>query len=462
MNRSVTIVGAGVAGLSCACALLDAAEKAGDTLELTVLEASAWPGGHVRTHDVDGFAIEQGPNGFLAREPDVLDRIERLGLTPRLVEASREARRRFILREGRLRQVPDGPRTLLTSGALSWRGALRLLGEPWAAGPPADEETVYQFAARRIGHEAAEILVDTAVSGISAGDSHELSVAAQFPMMVDMEREHGGLVRAMLARRSRGAGSSRLVSFDRGLGVLARAMAERLGTRLRTSTRVVSVAPDATGWRVTTIDGATQRSDHLVLATAARVSAALVRGFAADLSAALASIPYSGLAVVALGVRAVDLSRPLDGYGYLVPRREDLATLGVLWESSIFPNRAPDGHALLRVFLGGARRPEVAAWDEATLVETARRELDAVLGLRGPVVVSRVFRWPEAIAQYTVGHRSRRDAIAGGLARHPGLQVCGTSYDGVSFNHAVASGHRTAHAIAVAARSPEPAVASQV
>lgn len=447
MTPKVVVVGAGVAGLSCACALLDDAEAHGLPVDVAVLDAGATAGGHACTDEVDGFVIERGPNGFLSREPQTLERVEALGLTPRLVEARHRARRRFILRDGRLRQVPDGPRTLLSSRALSWRGTLRLLAEPWASGPPAHEETVYEFARRRIGAEAADVLVDTAVSGISAGDSRRLSVAAQFPMMVDMEREHGGLVRAMFARRSRGGGPSRLLSFDRGLGVFTRAMADRLSSRLETGCTVSAITPGQDGWTVHLTDGTRRRVDHVVLATAARAAAPLVHAVDAPLAAVLAGIPYSGLAVVALGVRTSDLTRRLDGYGYLVPRSEAMVSLGVLWESSIFPGRAPEGHALLRVFLGGARRPDVAAWDASTLVETACREVAPVLGLRAEPGVSRVFRWPEAIAQYTLGHLQRRAEITARLGRHPGLHLCGTSYDGVSFNHAVASGHRAARVV---------------
>lgn len=461
MTPTVAIIGAGVSGLSCACALLDDADARHEPLDVLVLEGAPAAGGHARSHDVGGFMVEQGPNGFLSREADTLARVERLGLTPRLVEANPAATRRFILRDGRLRKVPDGPRTLLTSGALSWRGTLRLLAEPWAAGPPPGEETVYEFARRRIGEEAANVLVDTAVSGISAGDSRQLSVSAQFPMMVEMEREHGGLVRAMLARRSRGRGPSRLLSFDRGLGVFTDAMATRLGPRLQTGRAVLRVRPASHGWMIDVAGAPPRHADHLVLATAARAAAPIVGTFDAELGTALEAIPASGLAVVAFGIRAADVTRPLDGYGYLVPRSEHLATLGVLWESSIFPNRAPDGHVLLRVFLGGARRPEVASWEESAIVATARRELSAVIGITGEPALTRTFRWPAAIAQYTLGHHDRRAAIATHAARHPGLHVCGTSYDGVSFNHAIASGHRVARSVADALHAvPAMAVAS--
>ena len=444
----VVVVGGGMTGLSLACALQDEAHRRQAPLSLTVLEAGPQAGGHARTVQADGFVIEAGPNGFLSREPETLALVDTLGLRDRLVEANAASRRRYIVRDGRLCLVPDSPTAFLTSSALSWRGKLRLLGEPWASGPPPREETVHEFATRRIGREAADMLVDAAVAGISAGDSHRLSVSAQFPMMTDMEREHGGLFRAMFARRKRGQGPSRLMGFDRGMSVLSGAAAARLGAALQVHEAVSRVERAGEAWRARLHDGDAIDADHVVLAGPARAAAPLVSGLDPTLAAALRDVPYSGLAVVALGYRADDIPRPLDGYGYLVTRPEGLVTLGVLWESSIFPNRAPEGMALLRVFLGGARRPEIANKDEETLSDVARQELRQVLGVvRAPAHVS-VFRWPEAIAQYTLGHDQRLARIRQCLLQHPGLLVCGTSYDGVSFNHAVKSGRTMAHGLA--------------
>ena len=444
----LVIVGGGVTGLSLACTIQDEARRRQAPLALTVLEAGPAAGGHARTIHADGFAIEAGPNGFLSREPETLALVEMLGLSDRLVEANPAARRRFIVRDGRLCLVPDSPKALVTSAALSWRGKLRLLAEPFASGPPGREETVHEFATRRIGREAADMLVDTAVSGISAGDSHRLSVGAQFPMMTDMEREHGGLFRAMFARRKAGQGPSRLMGFDRGMGVLTGAMVCRLGAALQVGRAARGVERHGRGWRVHLKDGEALEADHVVLATPARVAAPMVSGLDQALAAAMLDIPYSGVAVVACGFRVDDIPRPLDGYGYLVTRAEGLATLGVLWESTIFPRRAPEGMALLRVFIGGARRPDIVTMDEEALVDLARVELQRVLGVvRAPAHVS-VFRWPEAIAQYTLGHAERRARIATRLLQHEGLHVCGTSYDGVSFNHAVKSGRGTARILA--------------
>lgn len=445
----VIVVGGGITGLTVGCTLLDEARRLEYELDVTVLEAAGEAGGHARTLEENGFLVEAGPNGFLDREPATRELVDALGLGHRLLEARPESKRRYIVRGGRLRKVPDSPLALLTSGALSPAGTLRLLCEPFAPGPPSGvDETVFDFAARRIGREAAELLVDAAVSGISAGDSRQLSVRAQFPLMVEMERDHGGLIKAMIARRRAGISAPRLFSFDRGLATLTRALVDRLGRRLRLRTAVTAIERDGVAWRVRDRAGSTWVGDHVVLANAARAAAGPLQGLDQELSLRLAAIPYSGVNLVALAYREQDLERPLDGYGYLVTRPEGLSTLGVVWESSLFPGRVPEGHALLRVFLGGARRPEAVDLAPGAAVELARRELRSVLGLQAAPTNSWVFRWPAAIAQYTLGHTERVERIRERLTHHQGLHVCGTSYDGVSFNHAIASGQRLARTLA--------------
>ena len=437
----VVVVGGGITGLSLAFTLQDDARRRGAPLSLTVLDAAARPGGHAQTTRTDGFLVEAGPNGFQNREPHTLALVEALGLQSRLIEARPESKRRFILRGGRLCQVPDGPATLLTSPALSWRGKLRLVCEPFAPGAPAGvEETVHAFATRRIGGEAAEMLVDTAVSGISAGDSQRLSVSAQFPIMTEMERDHGSLIRAMFARRGRGAEPSKLLSFNEGMGTLTGALAVRLGECLRSDAPVRSLERAGGAWRLTTSDGHTIDADHVVLAVSARAAAPLVQSLDGALGAELQGFSYAGIAVVALGYTVTDVTRPLDGYGYLVTRPEQLATLGVVWESSLFPGRAPEGACLFRVMLGGSRHPGIVVAPDAHKVDVARQELARVMGINAPPRHVSVFAWPGAIAQYTVGHAQRCASVRARLGRHPGLSVCGTSYDGVSFNHAMKSG----------------------
>lgn len=441
----VVVVGGGITGLTAAFTLQEEARRLDAPLALTVLDALPRPGGHAQTRREDGFLVEAGPNGFLDRGPHARVLVDALGLGPRLVEARPEAKRRFILRGGRLCQVPDSPATLFTSPALSWRAKLRLMCEPFAPGPPSGvEETVFQFASRRIGREAADLLVDAAVSGISAGDSRRLSVSAQFPLMVELERDHGSLLRAMVARRRAGRGPSTLLSFDEGMGTLVTALATRLGGVVQSNSRLSDVDRHGTAWRLRVEGGEILEADHVVLAVPAAAAAPVLDRVDPSLAAWLHGIEYAGVVVVALGYHVRDVPRPLDGYGYLVTRPEGLATLGVVWESSLFPGRAPEGAALLRVLMGGSRRPDVVQGSNERKAELARDELRTAMGIRAAPCHASVYTWPRAIAQFTLGHHDRRAGMRDRLRRHPGLTVCGTSYDGVSFNHAVESGQTTA------------------
>ncbi len=225
----VIVAGGGISGLVAAFTLRAEAARLALAIDVTVLDAAPEPGGHARTIVDDGFVVERGPNGFLDRGAETMALVGALKLGDRVVESNAAAKRRFILSGGALRQVPESPPALLASDAIGWKGKLRLLREPWAASPPPDtDETVFDFAERRLGREAAETFVDTAVAGISAGDSRTLSVRSQFPVLKNWENEHGSLLKAMLARRKNGSTRPRLLSFDQGLGTLTSRLASQL------------------------------------------------------------------------------------------------------------------------------------------------------------------------------------------------------------------------------------------
>lgn len=441
----VVVVGGGITGLSAGYRLLRNAPARGRSIELLVLEADTEAGGHVRSLKDDGFVVEAGPNAFIDRpsEPHVRHLVQELGLESHLVEARPEARRRFVAVRGRLHRIPDSPPALLRTGALSPLGKLRLLCEPWARRAPKNaEETVYEFARRRVGAEAADVLVDSMVSGISAGESRELSVEAAFPAVVEMERVHGSLFRALAARRV--LPRPRLMSFSGGMATLVEAMARRLGPALRTAAPVVELAQGPREWRVRLRDGATLAADAVLLAVSARCASSIVRELDPELTETLSTFPDADIAVAALGYRDEDLAGVPDGYGYLVARSEARATMGVVWETSVFEGRAPRGCTLFRAMLGGTRHPQLMTSSPHELVNVARRDLEALLGISGAPVRTWTWRWPGAITQYTRGHLIRVRQARARAAAHAGLDLCGTSYDGITFAAAVASGGRAA------------------
>jgi oxygen-dependent protoporphyrinogen oxidase len=464
---TVAIIGAGVAGLSVAHEIRKRAPHVG----LIVLEPRERTGGNVRTEICDGYTCEWGAVGFLDNAPATLQLVREVGLEPRLLPSRDSARRRYIYRSGRLHEVPASPLAFLTSSLLSARAKARLLGEPFASGPGDDpDESIASFAARRIGAEAAAVMVDSMVSGIYAGDASALSLRACFPRMREMEQEHGSLFRALLATRKRrkkgdaiGAPAGRLTSFYRGMTELVEGLTRSLGPIVRTSSPVVDLQPPATsgGFRIATPDRRIS-ADAVVLAGPAAGSADLLRGFGLDVSAALRAIPTAPLAVVCLGYDEAQLTAergPLDGFGFLVPRSEKIRTLGALWETSIFDGRGPTGKALMRVMIGGAHDPHVLDSSDDELLAIVRDDLRQTMSLRIEPEMVRIFRHPRGIPQYTIGHLRRLARIDAELDRYPGLFVAGNSYRGVAINACIAEAGAIADkAITAAARaSSKPA-----
>lgn len=453
--KTVAIVGGGIAGLSIARAI---ARRAPD-VQVSVLERSARPGGNIRSERVDGYLCEWGPDGFLDNAPATLALASDVGLEPALRPSSDAARRRFIFRHGRLIEVPASPGAFLTTPLVSWGAKARILYEPLARSRPEGDETIFDFAARRIGREAAAAMIDPMVSGIFAGDARALSLRACFPRMWQLETDHGGLFKALIATRQRrkkddavGAPAGRLTSFGDGMEALIHALARALGHSLHTCTPIQAIRQGresqplhggSAGRGFTLISPGLRgiEADAVVLAGPALESAEIVRGFDQGLSSMLAGIPTASLAVVCLGydARALDAERgPLNGFGFLVPRSEGVRILGALWETSIYPRRAPDGKALLRVMIGGALDPDAVSLDDEALLGVVRHDLKSTMGLGIAPEFVRIIRHRRGIPQYTVGHLDRLRQIEARLQAHPGLWLAGNSYRGVAINSCVA------------------------
>ncbi|MHC5011287.1 MAG: protoporphyrinogen oxidase [Planctomycetota bacterium] len=459
MQNTVIVIGGGVAGLATAFELQERG------LSPLVVEASDRLGGNIRTAVEDGFTLEWGPNGFLDNVPETLDLVRRLGAQDRLQVSSDAARKRFLWRKGKLRALPEGPSSFLRSPLLSLRGRLRVLREPFAAGPPDDteDESVHAFATRRIGREAADVLVDAMVSGVFAGDARRLSLRSTFPKMYAMEREHGSLFAAMKAKgkarraaRKRGeavaaAGPAgpggRLTSFRDGFEELIRLLAQALapGT-IRTDAPVAHLEQEDDAWRVVLADGERFETSQVVLAAPAWHAAGVVRSLDPDLARELDGLHGAGLAVVAAAWRDEDLPGPLDGFGFLVPRTEGLRSLGTLWDSSVFPGRAPPGWALLRTMVGGAHDPEGASLPDEGLLATVRDDLRTTMGIEAAPRRTWIFRHGRGIPQYERGHGARLDRIEALCRGRPGLHLTGNSYRGVSVNLCVVDAKRVAQA----------------
>ncbi len=442
------IVGGGVAGMTAALAIADTATARGQPVpELTVLEAEPRVGGKVQTSREEGYLCEWGVNGFLNKEPRTLELCQRLGLQGELLPAAGAFNKRYIYTRGKLRAVHMHPLKFMFSGLLPLGAKLRILREPWVkTPPPADgaDESIAAFARRRIGPIAAQVLVDSMQTGIYAGDPEQMSVKACFPRVVEVEREHGSLIRGMmrLARERRGKGeplpgagpSGHLTSFKGGMQVLVDRLATELGARVRLRAPVRSVGREDGRLGVALEGESPLRADAVVLACPAHAAARITAGLDPALAAVLGEIPYPPMAVVCLGYPNERLRHPLDGFGFLTPRADGLRILGALWASATFPENAPESHGLIRVMLGGARDLSILELSDEALVKLACEEIDRVQGLDGPPAFARVFRHTLAIPQYLLGHEDRLRRMDERLAEQPGLLLTGNAYRGIGVN----------------------------
>ena len=459
----IAIVGAGISGLCTAHELVKTLSAAGREAEILIFEAEKVPGGKMRTFQEDGFAMEWGPNGFLTNKPYSLELVKELGIESRLARSSDLARKRFIYSGGRLHRLPETPQAFFASNLLSLRGRLRIMGEPFAPPPPEGvDESLGDFARRRLGPEALEKLLDPMVTGIFAGDPDRMSLRSCFPLIHDLERRYGGLVKGMISlrRERRRAGEKRemtagpggvLMSFDTGVQALIDILADRLSEGLHTGVSVENVKMRDGKFLLSLNENGLRGevdTDALVLATPAYEASAALRTLDSSLAEALSAIPYSPISVVALGYEQAGLGNPLDGFGFLIPRGEKRKILGALWDSSVFPNRAPKGKALIRAMVGGIRNPELAALPAGELIALTRAELKATMGIDASPMLARTFFHEKGIPQYLVGHGNVLERIDARLGAIPGLYLNSNAYRGIALNDCVLQSRLTAERIA--------------
>jgi oxygen-dependent protoporphyrinogen oxidase len=455
--KRIVIAGGGIAGLTAARAI-----RARDPrLDVVVLERARRPGGNIRSQRIDGYLCESGPDGFLDNAPATLALVRDLGLDARLMPSNDTARRRFIFRKGRLHEVPTSPLGLARTPLLSTRGKARIVLEPFARRNREEDESIHRFAQRHIGSEAATVLVGSMVSGIFAGDAGALSLRACFPAMRKLEEEHGSLFRALWATRGKrrkgdaaGGPAGRLTSFEGGMTDLIDALWNTLGDAGRTDSPVLRLRKGCQNDRsmngpfTVATPGRSLAADAVVLAGPSSESAHLVAEFDPELAGLLGGIPSAPLAVVALGydAGAFDAAR-LGGFGFLVPRNHGIRILGTLWETSIYPNRAPEGKVLMRVMIGGACDPAVLGLDDDELLAAVRQDLATTMGLSAEPEFVHIVRHSRGIPQYVTGHSARLARIDDCLARHPGLHLAGNSYRSPSVNACIAEANQIADAV---------------
>jgi oxygen-dependent protoporphyrinogen oxidase len=449
--KKVVIVGAGMSGLSCAWALRGRADA-------VVIEAGARPGGNVLTEKKDGFVLDAGPDAWIATKPDASALAREAGLDGELIGTRPEFRRVYVAWGSRLHPMPEGVvlgvptriAPMLATRLFSLRGKARMGLEPLVrrrrfGGD--DDESVGDFVSRRLGREAADRLAAPLLGGIFAGDAHRLSVRAAFPQLVEQEAKYGSLIRAMRAMRrapARRGGGSAFVSLRSGMSLFPETVAQALDVRL--GVRAERIARAGTRWEMATSSGPLA-CDAVVVATPPHAAAALFGPLDDDAARLVGDIRCGSSAAVFLGYRRGDVEHPLDATGFVVPRGVENKLVACTFVSSKWEARAPEGHVLLRAFVGGAGREAVLDQSDEALVAIARRELGVLLGRLGEPVLTRVFRHVRASPQPEVGHLARMHAIRERLDALPGIHLIGNGYDGTGIPDCIKQGRAAAERI---------------
>jgi oxygen-dependent protoporphyrinogen oxidase len=464
--KRVAIIGGGIAGLATAYYLHERGQGA---VEYTLIESAPRFGGKITSARENGFVVEGGPDSFLTTKTAALELCRALGLGDQLIGTNDAGRKVFVWSHGQLRAMPDGvmlivPTKLMpfiTSPLISPLGKLRMGMD--ALIPPRREdgdESLSHFVRRRLGAEALDKIAEPMIAGIYVADAENLSLQSTFPRFLDMEKKYGGLLRGVIAQKRAANGNGRngngksatsmFMTLRGGLQDLTDAIVARLAPRrdaLLPNRSVVAVTRDGGAYDLALSDGAHLHADEIVFASPAYAAADLVQGIDPALADSLRAIRYVSTATVSLGFRRAELSHPLNGFGFVVPRSEKRQILACTWSSTKFNDRAPDGHALVRAFIGGAHAEHLVDQDDAALAEIAREELRAMMGITAIPVLTKVYRWQKANPQYEVGHQARIAEIDRRVASHCGLHLAGGAYHGVGIPDCIQDGARVAEEI---------------
>lgn len=444
MNGRVCVIGAGISGLTTAFLL----QRAG--LEVTLFEKNDLVGGNIRTVRDGEYLLELGPNSLLLNR-QAYDLLEMLHLEEEILRPNPNAKKRYILRNGSLTELPSKLISLPFTKAFSAAAKLRLMTEPLRR-RGSENDTVRQFFDRRLGTEITDYAVDPFISGIYAGDPDRLSIRSAFPKLHAMEQEYRSLILgSIFSPKPRSErlprNTPRSITFRNGMHTLPQRLSERLGNSLRLGTEVKAIRVDGKGFVVETQNGEAANFDSVVISTPARSAAKAIGTMDQATADALRKIYHPPLAVVFSAYPKDAVKIEPDGFGFLVPKKESRKLLGSLWTSSVFPGRAPNGTDLFTTFIGGSRNAELADRSDEELQRIAHAELSDIHGIDSNPIFSRVQKWPASIPQYTKEYEAIISTLDSFLAKHPRMHVCSNFYRGISVGDCIKNSFLTSEKI---------------
>ncbi len=428
----VIVIGAGISGLTAAHKLVRAGK------DVLVLEESSKAGGKIVTDRDEGYLLESGPNSLRVENQATIDLINESGIVDRVIDANPTSKKRFILKNGEWVKVPMGPGEAITTPLFSLGGKLRILLEPFIAKTKAEDESAASFVTRRLGRQVFNYAADPFITGIYAGDPNKLSMRYAFGSMWQAEQQAGSLIRGMAKGRSQKKGKvkTRVVSFPNGLSELVNALRVSLASRLQLHTGALKIEKTSGGYTVTSSTG-TFEAPQIIFSLPAYHVAPMIEPLAPELSQVLTMINYPPVAVLFLGYRVDQFSTPPEGFGGLIPSIEKRNILGIIFSSSNFPGRAPEGHVLLTVLTGGAQRQEIANRSEDEILKKGIAEVEQLMKPNGPPAFQRIKLWKRAIPQYNVGYGKVLRAIEEAEKVNPGLHFIGNYRGGISMGSCI-------------------------
>ncbi len=457
--KRIAIIGGGMAGLAAAHELHQRSKSDAAAITWNLYERSARLGGKVITTQRDGFVVEGGPDSFLTQKPAGLELCRELGLEDELIPCNQQAQRIYVVVNGRLCALPTGFRLavptqwwpFIKSPLFSMRAKARMALEPWL--PPRrdeEDESISAFITRRLGREAADKIGGPLMAGIYVADPHRLSTMASFPQFRALERKYGSLSQGFRRMRRTAPAQPMFVSLRYGMQQLVDTVAAPWRDQCRLNVAITQVRRDERGYWVEG-DGVRECYDAVILASPLYETGRLCAELVPAAARIMKTMRYVSTATCSLAYRAPldGATPPLDGYGFVIPASERRRILACTWSSVKFAERAPAGHHLLRVFIGGERNEALVNRDDAALVNIARGELRELMGLESEPLWTHIQRWPQGNPQYDVGHPARMRAVMQAVSALPGLHVAGSGYEGIGLPDCIRSG-RTAATAAVA------------
>ena len=437
MAKNIAIIGGGVAGLAAAYYL----KKSGVTP--TVFEASPRIGGVMQTQVIDGFTLENGPNTILLSDQRTVDMFDDMRIE--IEDASLKSKNRYVVKNKKCMVVPTSFGSFIKSSLFSRKTKFKILTEPFRRNePPKDEESVSQFIIRRFGKEVLDFAVNPFIAGTYAGDPDNLSIEHSFPLLINTEREHGSVIGGFFKNRNQKKSYNikrRTISFKNGVSVLTKKLAEFSKDNILCQSQITDISKSDDGYTLTFLQNGDEKSficDEIICTVPTHVlNRITINGEKYSDFNKLNEITYPPVISISLGYKTEDIPHPLDGFGALVPKCEKMNILGVLFSSTLFDNRAPEGHSLLTIFMGGARQPELASLTESQRLELVKADLQILFDIKAEPVLLHQTVWGKSIPQYHVGYGHYKSIMNMVEAKLPYFHFAGNYVNGISIQDTI-------------------------